>query len=69
MSWNIIFSKSANKALDKLNSQLSERIISFLEERILIEKRHPKTFGEPLVGNLIGFWRSDYGTKIQMLKN
>ncbi len=61
MSWNIIFSKSANKALDKLNPQLSERIIDFLEERILIEKRHPKTFGEPLAGNLIGFWRYRVG--------
>jgi mRNA interferase RelE/StbE len=60
-NWTIKFNQDLKKTAKKLGKQALNRIINFLEEKILIEERHPKSFGQPLIGNLVGFWRYRIG--------
>jgi mRNA interferase RelE/StbE len=58
--WAIKWKNSASKQLRKLDEQTQERILSYLEDKILATGS-PRQFGEALTGNLSGFWRYRIG--------
>lgn len=60
MKWQIELSATASKELAKLDSQISKRIVKYLDERIATAK-DPRRFGEGLVENLTGLWRYRVG--------
>ncbi|MDX1920082.1 MAG: type II toxin-antitoxin system RelE/ParE family toxin [Candidatus Caenarcaniphilales bacterium] len=60
-SWKIEFKQKLKKQIIKLGKKASERIIEFLEQRIIVEKRDPRSFGEALHGNLSGLWKYRVG--------
>jgi mRNA interferase RelE/StbE len=54
MAWTIEFARSAEKELSKLDPQVTRRILRFLKDRVASD---PRSVGEPLKGELSGFWR------------
>lgn len=60
MAWIIRISNIAERQLRKLDRQVQERILDWLEERIEGCK-DPRHFGEPLKGDRAGFWRYRIG--------
>ena len=60
MAWTIRISNIAERQLQKLDRQVQERILDWLEERIEGCK-DPRHFGEPLKGDRAGFWRYRIG--------
>lgn len=60
MAWKIRFHKSAEKQLKKLLRSDSQRIISYLETRLLGAK-DPRKLGKPLRGELSMYWRYRVG--------
>ena len=58
MGWKIEFARSADKELSKLDPPVVKRILRFLKDRV---SHDPRSIGEPLTGNLSGFWRYRVG--------
>lgn len=61
MAWTIELRAKAEKQLEKLHSKDAERIVAFLEQRLL-KQDNPRSLGEPLTGSRLGsFWRYKVG--------
>ncbi len=61
MAWKIEFSSRAERSLDKLDPQITRRILAFLYERIA-HLDDPRNMGEALKGSHLGdFWRYRMG--------
>jgi mRNA interferase RelE/StbE len=58
--WRVEFSENAKSQLKKLDKPIQQRIISYLEERIL-DRENPRYLGEALKGNLDPYWRYRVG--------
>lgn len=58
MGWKIEFARSADKELTKLDPPVVKRILRFLKDRV---SQDPRSIGEPLTGDLSGFWRYRVG--------
>lgn len=56
IKWQIVFSRTGEKELEKLSRQSQSLIRNFLYTRIL-ELNHPKQSGKALRGNKKGLWR------------
>jgi len=57
MAWKIEFSEPADRALNKLDRQHSQRILKFLLERVA-KLEDPRSVGRPLQGSRFGeLWR------------
>ena len=54
--WQIVFSRTGEKELEKLSHHSQSLIRSFLYTRIL-ELNHPKQSGKALSANKKGYWR------------
>lgn len=61
MNWKIEFDEKAKNELLKIDHQYRKRILKFIDERLLMSD-NPKKIGEPLKGNLSGFWRYRVGS-------
>ncbi len=59
MAWKIEFHKDAEKELAKVDKKIQKRILKVLRERIA--PNNPRSFGEPLRGNLSGLWKYRIG--------
>jgi len=61
MAWRIEFSPLAEKALAKLDRQIAQRILRFLNERVALLD-DPRQIGEALKGSTLGaFWKYRVG--------
>ena len=61
MIWRIEFRKDAEKELDRLDPQISRRILHFLTSRLQVSE-NPRTLGKPLTGPRLGdYWRYRVG--------
>ena len=56
IKWQIVFSKTGEKELNKLDHQSAYVIIHYLYTRIL-QLNHPKESGKALTRNKKGLWR------------
>lgn len=54
MAYSILFTDRSRKQFSKLNKDIQQRIIYYLESRISI---NPHDFGKSLVGEKKGLWR------------
>ncbi|MGM0675575.1 MAG: type II toxin-antitoxin system RelE family toxin [Spirochaetota bacterium] len=59
MAWKIEFARSAEKELSKLDRPVAQRILRFLKDRVTVD---PRSAGDPLRGDLSGFWRYRVGS-------
>jgi mRNA interferase RelE/StbE len=55
--WTVRFEPHALRELSKLSRSVQERIIRFLQERIVGE-HDPRDVGKPLTGDRVGLWRT-----------
>jgi len=55
MTYKIIFTKKAEKDIDKLDNSVRQQIKKFLNK--LEGTEDPRAFGDKLTGNLMGCWR------------
>ena len=53
--WSLTFTEDVRKELKKLPKQASNKIITYLENRVL-SSASPKNLGKPLSSNLKGLW-------------
>jgi len=60
MRWKVRFEKRALKEFSKLSKQDQARIAAFIQQRLLAHN-NPRELGEPLVGNMTGYWRYRVG--------
>ena len=60
MKYKLTFDAKALKALGKLDKPIAKRISSWLKEN-LANCENPRQFGEPLVGDMKGFWKYRIG--------
>ena len=61
MAWKIEFSEEADRQLDKLDPQITRRILKFLRDRVA-KLDDPRSIGHPLQGPRLGeFWRYRVG--------
>ena len=60
MAWRIEFSDTAVKQLNKMDSAVNKRIISFLKNRLAVIE-DPRVLGKPLRGKLRDFLRYRVG--------
>ena len=61
MAWKVELAHSAERELDKLDSQVAKRILTFLYERVS-KLDNPRNIGESLKGpTLAGLWRYRVG--------
>lgn len=58
--WTLSFEVSAFKELKKLDPKIAERILSYLEERVLTAES-PRDLGKQLKGKLSQLWRYRLG--------
>jgi len=58
--WTVEVSDFAEKQLRKLDRQIQKRLIDWLDDRI-DGCKNPRHFGEPLRGEMAGFWRYRVG--------
>ena len=57
MVWKIEIAPAAKKELDKLDRQMAQRILTFLQKRIILLK-DPRSIGDALKGPKFGeYWR------------
>ncbi len=69
--WTIEWERKALKDAKKLDKSARQRIVNYLEERILVDQ-NPYQFGKPLKGNKLGLWRyrvGDYRILCQIEEN
>jgi mRNA interferase RelE/StbE len=60
MAWQIRFSRTAEKQLDKLDPKVRAAILRFLHLRISADP-NPRSQGRALTGELQGLWRYRVG--------
>lgn len=61
MAWRIELGRDAEKALDKLDRPIAQRILRFLYERVA-PLDDPRSIGEALQGSKLGeFWKYRVG--------
>lgn len=61
MAWRIELGRDAEKALDKLDRPVAQRILRFLYERVA-PLDDPRSIGEALKGSQLGeFWKCRVG--------
>jgi mRNA interferase RelE/StbE len=61
MAWKIEFDPAAVRELDKLDPQISRRILKFLHNRLALLD-DPRSIGEALKGSKLGeFWKYRVG--------
>ncbi|MCE3231338.1 MAG: type toxin-antitoxin system RelE/ParE family toxin [Alphaproteobacteria bacterium] len=60
IQWRVEFSDAAKSQLKKLDKPIQQRILSFLEKRIL-NCDNPRSLGDALKGNLNPYWRYRVG--------
>jgi len=60
MRWRVRFERRALKELSKIPRQDQARISKFIHERLLV-RENPREIGEPLAGNLSGYWKYRVG--------
>jgi mRNA interferase RelE/StbE len=60
MAWQIRFSRTAEKQLDKLDPKVRAAILRFLHVRISVDP-NPRSQGRALTGELQGLWRYRVG--------
>ena len=60
MSWTYSITERALKQLQKLDPQNRQRIIAFLDDRI-VETDNPRQWGKQLKGELKNIWRYRVG--------
>lgn len=61
MAWRIELGRDAEKALDKLDRPVAQRILRFLYERVA-RLEDPRSIGEALKGSQLGeFWKYRVG--------
>ena len=56
MNWKIEFDKKASDHFLKLDRSIKQRILKFIDERLL-KMKTPRDLGYPLKGTLAGFWK------------
>lgn len=59
MAWRIEFTRSADKAMRKLDKGIAKRVLDELDEIATLED--PRGRGKALTGNLAGVWRYRVG--------
>lgn len=61
MAWKVELDVAVERRLDKLDPQISRRILSFLYDRVAVLD-DPRSIGEALKGSRLGdFWRYRVG--------
>jgi mRNA interferase RelE/StbE len=61
MAWKVELSEEADRQLDKLDPQITRRILKFLYERVA-KLDDPRSIGEALHGSkLVEFWKYRVG--------
>ena len=61
MAWKVELSEEAGRQLDKLDPQITRRILKFLHERVA-RLDNPRSIGEALRGSKLGeFWKYRVG--------
>lgn len=61
MAWKVELGRDAEKALDKLDKPVAQRILKFLYERVA-PLDDPRSIGEALKGSQLGeFWKYRVG--------
>lgn len=60
MTWQLGFSRKADKQLSKMNPRISRVIVAWLLKH-LDGCEDPRAFGKPLKGNKAGIWRYRIG--------
>ena len=60
MAWKVEYTPQAAKELQRLDRQVSRRIIKFLDEQI-IPSTDPRAIGEALHGELGDYWKYRIG--------
>ena len=61
MAWKVELSVEADRQLDKLDPQITRRILKFLHERVA-QLDNPRSIGEALHGTKLGeFWKYRVG--------
>jgi mRNA interferase RelE/StbE len=60
LDWKVKLDTHAVKQLKKLNKQVQQRIVKFLQKRVS-SSENPRLFGKPLTGHLSNFWRYRVG--------
>jgi mRNA interferase RelE/StbE len=58
--WRVEFDRAAARDLRKLGIDAERRVLSYLRTRIA-GSGDPRRFGQPLTGDLQGFWRYRVG--------
>ena len=58
--WTIEWERKALKDAKKLDKSARQRIVNYLEKRVL-SSQNPYQFGKPLEGNKLGLWRYRVG--------
>jgi mRNA interferase RelE/StbE len=58
--WRVEFDRAAARDLRKLGTDAERRVLSYLRTRIA-GSGDPRRFGQPLTGDLQGFWRYRVG--------
>ena len=69
--WTVEWERKALKDAKKLDKSARQRIVNYLEERVLVNQ-NPYQFGKPLKGNKLGLWRyrvGDYRILCQIEEN
>ncbi|MCL2102055.1 MAG: type II toxin-antitoxin system RelE/ParE family toxin [Fibromonadales bacterium] len=60
MPYNVLYSKHAEKYLDKIPKNIANRIVGWMGEKI-DGKDNPRLYGKPLKGKLKDYWRYRVG--------
>ncbi|WP_421860451.1 type II toxin-antitoxin system RelE family toxin [Parvibaculum sp.] len=55
MAWTIEYSDTARKELRKMERQVAERILDYMDKRVALSS-DPRSYGKPLTGPLGSFW-------------
>ena len=56
MKYSLMYSKKAQKQLNKLDNSMKSKILKYIDQN-LFDTDNPKKFGKALRYNLKGFWR------------
>jgi mRNA interferase RelE/StbE len=60
LAWTIEYTETSRKQLKKLDKQIAERILDYMDSRVSGSK-NPRSSGKVLVGSLGGLWRYRVG--------
>lgn len=59
MAYNVLFSKEADRGLEKLDQQIRIKVVDYLEK--VASSEDPKAFAKPLKHKFKGLWRYRIG--------